>query len=166
MSVDSFRFLPRSFRQGFEQTAMRADEPVWTPLPVPIEDATIALLTSAGLFLKDEQEPFDLEREREHPTWGDPSYRIIPRDVSQEQIGAAHLHINTRDLLEDFNVAMPLERFAELESEGRVGRLADEHYSFMGFQDRELRDWREHTGPEVARRLKDAGVHAVVLAPA
>jgi D-proline reductase (dithiol) PrdB len=166
MSVDSFRFLPRSFRQGFERTPMRAEEPVWAPLPVPVEEATVALLTSAGLYLKDEQEPFNLERERQNPTWGDPTYRVIPRNVLQDQLGAAHLHINTRDLLEDFNVAMPLERFAELESEGRIGRLADEHYSFMGFQDRELVDWREQTGPEVAQRLTDAGVHAVVLAPA
>jgi D-proline reductase (dithiol) PrdB len=166
MPVDSFKYLPISFRQGYEGMGFQADEPVWTPLPVPIEKATVALLTSAGLYLEGKQTPFDLDRERANPTWGDPSYRVIPRDVTQDQIGAGHLHINTRDALDDFNVALPIARFAELEGEGRIGQLADEHYSFMGFQDSALRDWREEVAPEVARRLKDAGVHALVLAPA
>jgi len=166
MPVDSFRFLPRSFREGYERLDFQADTPVWTPLAVPIEEATVALLTSAGLYLKDRQEPFDVEREKQNPTWGDPSYRVIPREVEQPEIGATHLHLNTRDLLEDFNIALPISRFAELEAEGRIGSLADEHYSFMGFQDSALRDWREDVAPEVVRRLKEAGVHALVLAPA
>ncbi|MEE8337909.1 MAG: glycine/sarcosine/betaine reductase selenoprotein B family protein [Dehalococcoidia bacterium] len=166
MPVDSFRFLPRSFREGYERGGMQEIEPVWTALGRPIEEATVALLTSAGLYLTDSQEPFDLEREKQHPTWGDPTYRVIPRDVEQSQLGAAHLHVNTRDMLEDFNVALPISRFAELEAEGRIGRLADEHYAFMGFQDHELEGWRTHAAPEVARRLQDAGVHALVLAPA
>ncbi len=166
MPVDSFRFLPRSFLGSYEQMSWEADAAVWTPLAVPIEEATVALLTSAGLYLKDTQQPFDLEREKRNPTWGDPTYRVIPRDVEQSQLGAAHLHINTRDVLEDVNVALPIGRFAELEAEGRIGRLADEHYSFMGFQDSALAGWRNDAAPEVARRLKDAGVHALVLAPA
>ena len=145
---------------------MQETEPVWTALGLPIEEATVALLTSAGLYLKHNQEPFDLEREKQNPTWGDPTYRVIPRDVEQPQLGAAHLHINTRDVLEDFNVALPISRFIELEAEGRIGRLADDHYAFMGFQDRELKGWRTDAAPEVARRLRDAGVHALVLAPA
>ncbi len=166
MPVDSFKYLPRSFREGYERLDFQADEPVWTPLEVPIEEATIALLTSAGLYLQGAQEPFDVEREKQNPTWGDPTYRVIPRDVQQSQIGASHLHLNTRDFLEDFNIALPISRFAELEAEGRIGKLADEHYSFMGFQAAELSDWRNDVAPEVARRLKDAGVHALVLAPA
>ncbi len=166
MPVDSFKYLPRSFREGYERLDFQADAPVWTPLEVPIEEATVALLTSAGLYLEGEQEPFDVEREKQNPTWGDPTYRVIPRDVRQSQIGASHLHLNTRDFLQDFNIALPISRFAELETEGRIGKLADEHYSFMGFQAAELSDWRNDVAPEVARRLKDAGVHALVLAPA
>lgn len=86
MTVDSYKYLPRSFRQGYAQFGYQADEPVWAPLAVPVEEATVALLTSAGLYLEGEQEPFDVEREKENPTWGDPTYRVIPRDVRQEQI--------------------------------------------------------------------------------
>lgn len=166
MPVDSYKFLPRSFRAGYEAMPMQADDPVWTPLAVPIADAQVALLTSAGLFLRDTQPPFDVERERREPTWGDPTYRVIPRTVRQDQIDATHLHINTRDLLDDFNIALPIAPFETLEAEGAIGALAAEHYSFMGYQETGAEAWHTRYGPEVAARLRDAGVHALVLAPA
>jgi D-proline reductase (dithiol) PrdB len=166
MPVDSYRYLPRSFRPGYESMPVLDEPPVWAPLRVPIGEAKVALLTSAGLYLKDSQPPFDVEREREDPLWGDPTYRVIPRDTRQEQVAASHLHLNTRDFYIDFNVALPLRRFEELEAEGRIGRLADEHYSFMGFQERGCSEWRAKYGPEVAERLKEANVNALVLAPA
>jgi D-proline reductase (dithiol) PrdB len=91
---------------------------------------------------------------------------VISRDLRQDQVGAAHLHISDRDIKGDFNVALPLRAFGELESEGRIGRLADEHYSFMGFQDSKLEDWRRTQIPELAGRLQGSGVSALVLAPA
>jgi D-proline reductase (dithiol) PrdB len=166
MSVDSYKYLPRSFRQGYEFARVEVPGPVWSPLARPVSEARIALLTSAGLYLKDSQAPFDEERERANPLWGDPTYRIIPRDVKQEQIAASHLHLNTRDFYLDFNVALPIHRFLELEAEGRLGRLADENYSFMGYQERSCSEWRQRYGPEVARRLEEAHVDALVLAPA
>ncbi len=166
MAVDSYKYLPRSFRAAYESMPAQAESPVWAPLAVPVERATIALLTSAGLYLKGSQPPFDAERERREPTWGDPTYRVIPRNVRQEDIAASHLHLNTRDFYVDFNVALPIRVFAELEAEGRIGRLADEHYSFMGFQARGCDEWRMRYGPEIAGRLKAAGVHALLLAPA
>jgi D-proline reductase (dithiol) PrdB len=166
MPVDSYRYLPRSFREGYEQMPEQEETPVWSPLAVPVEEATVALLTSAGLYLKESQPPFDVERERDEPRWGDPTYRVIPRTVRQEEIAATHLHLNTRDFYTDFNVTLPIRAFAALEDEGRIGRLADEQYVFMGFQERSLKEWRTRYGPEVASRLKDVGVHALVLAPA
>jgi D-proline reductase (dithiol) PrdB len=166
MPVDSFKYLPRSFRAGYEGTGVQEETPVWSPLAVPVEDATIAMLTSAGLYLKASQPPFDVERERREPTWGDPTYRVIPRTARQEEVAAEHLHLNTQDLFIDFNVALPLRAFGQLEADGAIGRLADEHYAFMGFQQRGLERWRTRSGPEVAQRLKEAGVHALVLAPA
>ncbi|HXH21661.1 MAG TPA: glycine/sarcosine/betaine reductase selenoprotein B family protein, partial [Dehalococcoidia bacterium] len=158
MPVDSYRYLPRSFRPGYESMPVLDEPPVWAPLGVPIGEAKVALLTSAGLYLKDSQQPFDVEREREDPLWGDPTYRVIPRDTRQDQIAASHLHLNTRDFYIDFNVALPLRRFEELEAEGRIGRLAEEHYSFMGFQERGCSEWRAKYGPEIAQRLKEANV--------
>ena len=166
MPVDSYKYLPRSFRAGYELSSYQADEPVWAPLAKPIGEATIALLTSAGIYLKDSQKPFDVEREKKEPLWGDPTYRVIPRGVEQSQLDAAHLHINTRDVLQDFNVALPIRAFETLESEGAIGAVAAEHYAFMGFQERGARAWQEKYGPEVAARLREAQVDALVLAPA
>jgi D-proline reductase (dithiol) PrdB len=166
MVVDSYKFLPRSFRTGYEQRNFLADEPVWTELARPVTDATVALLTSAGLYVRGEQPPFDVEREKQEPTWGDPSYRLIPRDIRQDQVGAAHLHINTHDVLEDFNISLPIRAFNQLEARGDIGALADEHYAVMGFQERGLEHWRIETAPEITRRLHDADISALVLAPA
>ncbi|MCA9829458.1 MAG: glycine/sarcosine/betaine reductase selenoprotein B family protein [Dehalococcoidia bacterium] len=166
MTVDSYKFLPRSFRAGYESAGFFAEAPVWTPLTVPVTAAKIALLSSAGIYLKESQRPFDIEREKREPTWGDPTYRVIRRDVQQQDVAATHLHLNTRDIEEDINVALPIRAFAELEKRGDIGSLADEHYAFMGFQQSGANEWRTHYGPEVARRLKDAGVSALVLAPA
>jgi D-proline reductase (dithiol) PrdB len=65
------------------------------------------------------------------------------------------------------NIALPVQRFLELEEAGEIGSLATSHYSFMGFQgyppDTVL--WRDQYGPEVARLMKAEGVDAVVLTP-
>lgn len=166
MPVDSYRYLPRSMRTMYESQPA-TDEPwAWTPLRRPARRATVALLTSAGIYLKDSQTPFDEEGERRNPTWGDPSYRVIPTDVRQDQLACSHLHINHDDLLEDVNVVLPVRAFRQLEAEGAIGRLDDEAYSFMGYQDRRLLDWRTTQAPELAARLNERGVDVLLLAPA
>ncbi len=166
MPVDSFTYLPRSFHAEYDSVLDPPTEPVWAPLDTPITDATIALLTSAGLYLADTQEPFDLERERRDPHWGDPTYRVIPKTARAGDLAAAHLHINTRDLVDDPDVALPLATFAELERDGVIGAVADHHYSFMGYQDRALHEWRTTYAPEVVQHLREDHADAVVLAPA
>ena len=166
MPVDSYKFLPRSFRAGYEQANYVYDEPLWAPLAKPVAEATVALLTSAGIYLKESQEPFDVEREKANPTWGDPTYRVIPRGVEQSQVGAAHLHLNTRDILEDFNTSLPIRAFETLADEGAIGAVAEDHYAFMGFQERGATLWQDQYGPEVAARIREANVDALVLAPA
>ena len=165
MPVDSFKWLPRSIA-GYYRT-MEVPEPdgvPWSPLEKPVEQCRFALVTTAGIYVKDDQPSFDMERERREPTWGDPTYRAIPADVHQEQIGAAHLHINTEDILADMNVALPAQRFRELIASGEVGALAGHHYSFMGYQ-MNTDEWRDRYGPEVAQRMVAEGVDAAFLTP-
>jgi D-proline reductase (dithiol) PrdB len=126
------------------------------------------LVTSGGLYLKETQEPFNLEREKAEPSWGDPSYRVIPVDVVQEDIAVSHLHLNTRDIEADFNILLPIHRMQELANEGQIGALADEHFAFMGYQGYppNSRTWETEYGPEVARAFLNEGVHCVILTPA
>ena len=166
MAVDSYAFLPRAFRGLFEAIPQLDHEPVFTEFTTPLDQARIGLLSSAGIFLPETQEPFDVERERQEPTWGDPSLRLIPADVTQDRVDATHLHINTADLLEDVNVALPVHRLEELATNGVIGSAAPEHYSVMGFQETGAEVWRTEVGPEIAARCHAADIDALILAPA
>ena len=88
--------------------------------------------------MKDD-EPFDMEFERRHPTRGDSSFRRLRADATADQIEANHLHIDTGYIERDLNVALPLDRLRELVAECRVGSMANSHYSIMGFQGPDLR---------------------------
>ena len=167
MEVDSFAFLPRSFRPLYERPEPLPDEtePVWAAFEKRLAESRIALLSSAGLFVKGVQEPFDVDRERREPEWGDPSWRPIPASVTSDSLGMTHLHVNADDVLADHNIALPAMVLDEFVAEGVVGGRTDEHISVMGYQEAGLRVWRETTAPAVVARLRDHGADAVVLAP-
>ena len=150
----------------FEGVQIEVDGPVWAPFEKSLSESTIAVLSSAGIFLRDTQESFDAEREKREPTWGDPTWRAIPRDVSQDRIDAAHLHINTEHVKRDVGVALGLRALAALEADGVIGRLATENYSVMGYQEGGCEVWQSKTGSEIAGRLREAAVDALLLAPA
>jgi hypothetical protein len=166
--VDSYRFLPRSFRPMYEGRGPFPGEeaPVWAPFEKRLAAARIALLSSAGLYIKGKQPSFDLEREQGHPEWGDPSWRSIPADVSAADIASAHLHINDEDIRADPEIALPMRLLADLVAEGQVGSETTEHFSVMGYQDRSLEGWQKETAPALVARLRDLQADGIILAPA
>lgn len=169
MAIDSFKFLPRAMAAKARDDAAgvpRLDPIPFAPLRKPLRECRFALVTSAAIRLKTDQ-PFDLDRELREPTWGDPTYRVIPRDVQQADIAADHLHTNNDILLEDVNVVFPIHRMQELVDAGEIGSLAESHYSFMGYQGEpvDLGPWQNQFGPEIAARMQQEGVDAVLLTP-
>jgi D-proline reductase (dithiol) PrdB len=95
--VDGFRFLPpglRAWIRSFIPRGAFTGRIPWTPLAKPLRQATMGLVTSAGISLKIDP-PFDMEREKQEPTWGDRSFREIPRHTTGNDIDVNHLHINT-----------------------------------------------------------------------
>ena len=136
--VDSYRYLDRVTKRlvrtwiGKEMQRDLPREIPWTPLDKPLEECTVALISSAGLALKTDR-PFDQEGERRNPWWGDPSYRVLPRDTMERDVELYHLHINPRIAEQDLNTTMPLERLLELEGRGEIGHSSAHHYSFMGY---------------------------------
>jgi D-proline reductase (dithiol) PrdB len=168
MRVDSYAFLPRSFRALYENPARVAgeDETVWAPTEARLADATVALLSSAGLYVDGEQEPFDMDAERADPAWGDPTWRAIPRGTPQGALGMAHLHVNPADTLADHDVSLPLRTLDSLVADGVVGASAPTHYSVMGYQQAGLDVWRTETAAQIVERLRDEHVDAICLAPA
>jgi D-proline reductase (dithiol) PrdB len=166
--VDSYRFLPRSFRPLYEGRGAfpGEEEPVWTPFAKRLAESRIALLTSAGIYLKASQPAFDVDGERDRPEWGDPTWRSIPATAGPEGLGIAHLHINDEDLLADPEIALPLRGLEELAREGVIGGVVAEHVAVMGYQDRSLTDWRRTTAREIAAHLREQGAEGLILAPA
>lgn len=168
-NVDSFRYLPRLITLFYQQTTLDDLGPaVWTPFQQPLERSRVGLVTSAGLYRTDLDAPFDLERERTQPTWGDPSFRSIPTKDVFTSLGMAHLHLKHDDILTDPNIVLPIEHFQALVDEGKVGGLTEHAFSFMGFQGYPPSwvEWRETYGPQVANRLLAEGADFVFLTPA
>jgi D-proline reductase (dithiol) PrdB len=166
--VDSYRFLPRSFRALYEGRGPFPGEeaPVWATFDKRLAGSRIALLTSAGIYLKDSQPSFDLDHEQTHPEWGDPSWRSIPATSKPVDLQVAHLHINDADLLVDPEIALPAHLLQQLAGEGVIGGAAAEHLSVMGYQDRSLEGWRDKTVPDLVAHLRDQSADGLILAPA
>ena len=167
MVVNGFRFLPPSLSAWFSKDIPSADfsgHIPWTPLKKPLKETTFALMTSAGISFNTDP-PFDVEREKREPAWGDPSSREIPSTATEADINVNHLHINTDYIKQDLNVMLPLARFREFAEEGTIGGLAPTSYSFYGFQ-MDPKVLLEETMPKVASKMKSEGVDAVLLTPA
>ena len=165
--VDGFRFMPPGLKAWLKKDIPETDyvgDIPWTPLKKPVSQTNFSLMTSAGINLKTDP-PFDMEREKREPFWGDPTYREIPRGTLQGQIDVNHLHVDTSFIRQDINVILPLVRFAEFEKEGVIGSLSPTCYSFYGYQ-MDFAVLLKETMPKVVAKMHDQGVEAVVLTPA
>ena len=163
--VDSYRFLSfftrRMVKAWIEREPVR--EVPWTPPRRPLRESTVALVSTAGLALAEDR-PFDEEGERRNPWWGDPSYRVIPRDATERDVRVYHLHGDRADAEEDLDCVLPLRRLGELERAGEIGSSAPSHYSFMGYilQPDVL---LEQSTPAMIDRMRAEQVDVVLLVP-
>ncbi len=169
MEVDSFRYLSSLIKRYYQLSQVKRETPIpFTPLRKPLRQSRFALVTSGGLYHRGHDQPFDQERERREPSWGDPSFRILPVDMDPTEVGVSHLHINAKDAVSDLNILLPIQRFKELVAEGRVGGLARQAYSFMGYQGfpSDLSGWKGIHGPAVRDALLADRVDCVLLTTA
>ena len=168
MAIDSFKFLPRIISYYYQTTAKKSTKIIpWQPLKKPLAECRFGLVTSGGLYDRTIDPPFDVEREKFEPTWGDPTYRKISREIKHQNIGVSHLHINPIDIITDFNILLPIHRFIDLECENIIGSLSRFSYSFMGYQGfpPNTTEWEDHYAPEVATSFSKEGVDCVFLTP-
>ena len=168
MPIDSYRFLDFASRQIMrawsEREAQERREIPWTPLPRPLAECTVALVSTAGVARHD-QPPFDQEGERRNPWWGDPTHRVLPLGTTERDVRLYHLHVDPRFGEQDLDVVLPMRRLEELAVAGRVGRAAPSHFSIMGYI---LRPevLLGATAPAIAVRMRAEGVDAAALVPA
>jgi len=164
--VDGFLFLPPALRVWISKDIPNqpfSGKIPWTPLEKSISETTFTLMTSAGISMKSDP-PFDMEGEKTRPTWGDPSYRQIPKTATESDIEVNHLHVNTAYIKQDLNVMLPLARFQEFEQEGFIGKLAPTCYSYYGYQ-MDPTVLLTETMPQVAEKMRQESVEAVLLTP-
>ena len=135
----------------------------WRPgarLTKPLNEARIALISTAGLYLPG-QEPF-----RHSIRHDDCSYREIPDStaIATLEIGQSSDAFDHTGIEADRNLAFPLDRLHEAVQAGLIGEAAPRHFSIMGSIIAPAALIRD-TGPEVARKLHDDRTDAVLLVP-
>ena len=131
-----------------------------TPLYKALNRCRVVLITTAGLHLQ-EQKPYN-----DRIIGGDCSYREIPNTIETQILALGHRSkaFDASGTESDINLVFPLDRFRELESEGKIGSLNDRHFSFMGSITKPKPLIRQ-TAPEVAKLLKSDGVDVAFLTP-
>jgi hypothetical protein len=134
------------------------DRPAFHPLSKPLADARLALVSTGG-FVPPGGQPFDTGK------FGDPTFREIPVDIDPARLEIYHPHYDHDAVELDINVLFPIPLCEELVAERVIGGLARTHYSFMGYVPLTRKLERSYA-PQVARRLKQQEVDAVLLTPA
>ncbi len=144
----------------------------FTPLAKPLPESRLALLTSSGHFVKDDDpEPLGVKNMTQKQAEDrikeflkeEPQLSSIPLDTSPEDLCIRHGGYDVCGSKLDFNVALPIQRLLEMVQNGVVGELASPVYSFVGAcsQKRLL----ARTGPRWVSFLKKQKVDAVFLVP-
>lgn len=130
----------------------------FTPLRRPLAESRVALLTTAGAHL-DDQQPFHVET-----VAGDHTYRLLPDDLDMGRLRFSHTHYDTSSAERDPNVVFPLDRLHELVVKGRVGSTAPYHVGMMGFNP-DPTGVVEVLAPAVTAVLVEAEVDVAILVP-
>jgi D-proline reductase (dithiol) PrdB len=122
--------------------------------PPPLADATVAIITTAGLMRPGE------------PLWreGDDGYRVFEREERALLSGHQSTNWDRSGLSVDLNVVYPIDRLTEMAAEGVIGAVAPRHLSFTGPLI-ELSTLIVDSGPAAARVLLDDAVDVVLLTP-
>lgn len=126
--------------------------PVWTPLKKPLKECRVAFITAGGIHNK-KQKPYN--------TAGDWTYREIPSDTPSSELMVTHGGFDNSDINKDVNAMFPIDRLRELVEEGFIGGLVPTFFGFMGGGGN-VDKFKNETGPEIARRLKEEGTDIVI----
>jgi D-proline reductase (dithiol) PrdB len=159
-TYDNLSLHVRLFMRSYPFSRYAISPAVWTALDKPLSSSRVALVTTAGLHTP-EQKGFDHRIKK-----GDTSFREIPNTIKTGTLIESHRSyaFDHQGIQRDVNLAFPLDRFRELESNRLIGELNHRHFSFMG-SIVGPRNLIEETGPRVARMLREDKVDAVFLTP-
>lgn len=123
--------------------------------PVPLEKATVAIVSTSGIHRRSDP-PFKP---------GAVDYRIVPNDADFGDLLLSHVSTNfdRSAFQQDPNISFPLDRLREMAIDGEIGGVSQWHYSFMGAQPNH--EALTETGEEVGRLLAADDVDVALLIP-
>lgn len=127
---------------------------------IELAKSRLVLISSAGAFLKDSQALYDAADDL-----GDYTTRIFATDTAFETLDYAHDHYDQTAVREDAQVLLPLRHLEAMVDEGKIGGLAENVISFMGYQPDVTRVLDE-TIPSIVRAVQQEEVDAAFLVPA
>lgn len=131
------------------------EAPPFVPLRKPVRESKLALIASGGIY-RTGQIAFHFK--------DDTSFRIISTDVDTTSLRATHFAYDLTDARRDPNVVFPIDTLRAMVSEGQLGSLGPNAYTFMGgiYSSRLVRDV---LAPALAERVVDDEVDVVLLVP-
>ncbi len=138
------------------------DDIPWTPFKKPLSESCLAVVSTAGFHLEDD-EPFDVDS-----AWGDATFRTIPSNVAKGKLKIAHTHYSHARVKQDNNVLFPIDRISELVEAKVIGRLSSNFFSF-GFGGNLVREFigrPDGSAPQLVQKLKADKVDCVLMVPA
>ncbi len=130
------------------------DTPAYT-LPPPLSEATVALVTTAGLMRHGEDW---------QPQEGNTGFKVFGRDERDLVVGHQSMNFDRTGIAADRNVAYPIDRLEELANEAIIGAVAPRHLSFTG-PIMDLTTLVIDSGPAAGALLRHDGVDVVLLTP-
>jgi len=122
--------------------------------PVSLNEATVAIVTSAALHHPDDEEF----------TMLDIGYRVLESSKHDYVLRHWSPNFDVTGFALDINTVFPIDRLDELVANGTIGSVADEHLAYAGNQF-DLSAVRLDSGPAGAKFLKEQGVDVVILTP-
>lgn len=130
----------------------------WKHLSKSLSEAKVALITTAGLYNWKQTKHYNLGDDN-----GDPSYREIKKETTQEDIRVSHKDIELKNGPGlDYNCIFPLDRLLEMEKEKRISSASEVHFSVMG-EIKDPKGFIDDTVPRMIKSLQKFLVDAVII---
>lgn len=135
------------------------EPPAFALFQKPLKEATLAVITSGGLYIDGQQIPFNAA-----DPLGDPSIRLLPTATPYASLKIAHDHYDHTVPEQDLGTVNPVRNLEALVGEGFLGQVHSPQISFSGY----LPIWTKVLDPlipAVLAELRDKPIDGVLLVP-
>jgi len=152
--------LWHTINERYPGSMITRDEAVpLAPVTKPLERCRLTFVSTAGVQPKGTT-PFDTV----HPI-GDYTYRRVPSSARPSELEIHQIKFPTIGARRDLNVIFPIERLQELVTEGHLGGLTADFFTFVGYNmdpDRVERD----LAVQIADAVVDQRADIALMCPA